>query len=278
MKPETGTAADNPPSDNSNQTSNSNLKVQNRLNPTGVQRQPDLDMGGDLGGGMTDMEGSDLGGMTDAAGGGGDLAGAAGDLGGGGDLGGMADAIGGGDMTDAMSGGDMGDMDGMTDAMGGGGIEEMAEAVGGSEMSKVVGDMEGDGNMEEMADGDGEAVETDDVNEMLGASEVDLGFDDDGIEGKIRKAIATGGEPLTDEIQAMLRSRIGMENPEDIRVHTGGQANELCDELGALAFTTGNHIFFAAGEYDPDSPEGQELIFHEAVHTKIGRASCRERV
>ena len=258
MKSEAGTAAADPPAENSNRASTANLKVQNQLNPTGVQRQPDLDMGGDLGG-ITDMGGGDLGGMTDAVGGG-DLGGATGDLGGG-DLGGMADAMGGGDIADAMGGGDM------ADAMGGDGLEEMAEAVGGSEMGKVVGDMEGDGDMEEMAEGDGEAVETDAVNEMLGASDVDLGFGEDGIEGQIRKAISTGGEPLPDEVQAMLRSRIGMENPEDIRVHTGGQANELCDELGALAFTTGNHIFFAAGEYDPNSSEGQELIFHEAVHT-----------
>ena len=65
----------------------------------------------------------------------------------------------------------------------------------------------------------------------------------------------------------MLSSRLGMANPEDIRIHDNAAANDLCDQMGALAFTTGNHIFFAAGEYDPDSTEGQELIFHEAVHT-----------
>ncbi len=264
MQADAGAAAD-PPAANDGPSDNAGLQVQNRLNSNNdVQRQPNLDVGGDLGG-MTDLGGGDMGGMADVAGGG-DLGGASGDLGG------MADAMGSGDMTDVMGGGDLG---GMADAMGGGdmgdmaggGIEEMAEAVGGSEMSKVVGDMEDGGDMEDMTEGEGEEVETGEVNEMLGASDVDLGFGEDGIEGKIRKAIATGGEPLPDEIQDMLRSRIGMENPEDIRVHTGGQANELCDELGALAFTTGNHIFFAAGEYDPDSSEGQELIFHEAVHT-----------
>ncbi|MEM1310239.1 MAG: DUF4157 domain-containing protein, partial [Cyanobacteria bacterium P01_H01_bin.153] len=265
MKPQAGAAADSP-EENSGKSGSAALSVQNQLQPTALQRQPTLDMGGDLGGGMADLGGGDMGGMTDATAGGGDMASAAGDLGGS-DLGGIADAMGGGDMTDAMGGGDMGGLDGMTDAVGGDGLEGMAEAVGSSEMGKMVGDMEADGDLGDMAAGEGESVETEEVSEMLGASNVDLGFDEDGIEGKIRQAMATGGESLPDEMQAKLRSRIGMENPEDIRIHTGGQANELCDELGALAFTTGNHIFFAAGEYDPDSPEGQELIFHECVHT-----------
>ncbi|NEQ44381.1 MAG: DUF4157 domain-containing protein [Leptolyngbya sp. SIOISBB] len=175
----------------------------------------------------------------------------AGDMGGGDNLGGM------GDMTDAMGGGD--NLGGMGDLGG------MAEMVGDSDMGKMVGAMDEGGAMGE---GQGEGPEAEEITEMLGtASDIDIGMGDEGIEADIRKAISAGGHPLPEEMQAKLRSRLGMENPEDIQVHTGGAANALCDQLGALAFTTGNHIFFAAGEYDPDSPEGQELIFHEAVHT-----------
>ena len=236
MKPQASAAA-GAPEENSSGTSTAKLNVQHQLNPTAVQRQPDLDMGGsmpDLGGAL----GGDMGGMGD-----------------------MTDAMGGG--MDELAGGG-GDLGGMADALGGDGLEDIPDALGSGEMGDAMGAMGGDGGdtMTEEA-----GPETEEVEEMLGATNVDMGLGDDGIEGQIRTAIASGGEPLPEEMQAKLRSRIGMENPEDIRVHTDGKANELCDELGALAFTTGNHIFFAAGEYDPDSPDGQELIFHEAVHT-----------
>ncbi|MEM6433126.1 MAG: DUF4157 domain-containing protein, partial [Cyanobacteria bacterium P01_D01_bin.115] len=233
MKPQASAAA-GAPEENSSGTSTAKLNVQHQLNPTAVQRQPDLDMGGS----MPDL-GGDLGGMGD-----------------------MTDAMGGG--MDELAGGGSGDLGGMADAMGGDGLEDMTDALGGGEMGDAMGAMGGNGEdtMTEEA-----GPETEEVEEMLGDTNVDMGLGDDGIEGQIRTAIASGGEPLPENMQAKLRSRIGMENPEDIRVHTDGKANELCDELGALAFTTGNHIFFAAGEYDPDSAEGQELIFHEAVHT-----------
>jgi Domain of unknown function (DUF4157) len=89
----------------------------------------------------------------------------------------------------------------------------------------------------------------------------------DSPEARIQQAMAAGGSSLPDETQGLLRSRLGMKNPEEIRIHTDGTASDLCNQLGALAFTTQNHIFFAAGQYNPNSPEGQELIFHEATHT-----------
>ncbi|MCX6244348.1 MAG: DUF4157 domain-containing protein [Bacteroidetes bacterium] len=39
-------------------------------------------------------------------------------------------------------------------------------------------------------------------------------------------------------------------------------------ELHALAFTQGNEIHFAPGQYDPDSPKGKELIGHELAHVR----------
>ncbi len=87
------------------------------------------------------------------------------------------------------------------------------------------------------------------------------------IEGKIQAAMASGGESLPDDTQSWLRRSLGMVNPEAIVIHDDSEAHDLCDQLAALAFTTGNHIFFAAGEYDPDSDAGRELIAHESVHT-----------
>ncbi|NEQ44382.1 MAG: hypothetical protein F6K00_12820 [Leptolyngbya sp. SIOISBB] len=61
MKPQAGAAAD-APENNSSGADNTKPNVQHQLNPTAVQRQPNLD----LGGAMPDMGGGDMGGMTDA--------------------------------------------------------------------------------------------------------------------------------------------------------------------------------------------------------------------
>jgi hypothetical protein len=52
----------------------------------------------------------------------------------------------------------------------------------------------------------------------------------------------------------------------DVNVHTDSQADQLSQQLGAKAFTTGNDIFFREGAYDPGSSDGQRLIAHELTH------------
>ncbi len=52
----------------------------------------------------------------------------------------------------------------------------------------------------------------------------------------------------------------------DVRVHTDSHAAELSRAVSARAFTVGSDIFFAAGEYNPGSAHGDELIAHELAH------------
>jgi hypothetical protein len=54
---------------------------------------------------------------------------------------------------------------------------------------------------------------------------------------------------------------------DGVRVHTDGAASELADGLDARAFTVQQDIYFAAGQYDPDSPHGRRLLAHELTHT-----------
>jgi hypothetical protein len=54
----------------------------------------------------------------------------------------------------------------------------------------------------------------------------------------------------------------------DIRVHHGPQA----ESMGALAFTQGQDIHFARGQYDPGSRSGRKLIGHELAHVVQQRA------
>jgi hypothetical protein len=57
-----------------------------------------------------------------------------------------------------------------------------------------------------------------------------------------------------------------------VRVHQGRTAADL----GALAFTSGNDIHFAPGQYDPHGTRGQELLGHELAHV-VQQSSGRVR-
>jgi hypothetical protein len=54
----------------------------------------------------------------------------------------------------------------------------------------------------------------------------------------------------------------------DVRIHTGPKAASACEGINARAFTVGNHVAFNAGEYDPESPEGQHVLAHELAHVR----------
>jgi hypothetical protein len=52
-----------------------------------------------------------------------------------------------------------------------------------------------------------------------------------------------------------------------VRIHVGGEADQLNRSLNARAFTAGSDIFFAAGAYAPGSTEGRRVLAHELTHT-----------
>lgn len=51
-----------------------------------------------------------------------------------------------------------------------------------------------------------------------------------------------------------------------VRVHDDAKADAAARQIGARAFTLGQHIAFAGGQYDPGSPDGKRLIAHELAH------------
>jgi len=52
-----------------------------------------------------------------------------------------------------------------------------------------------------------------------------------------------------------------------VRVHTDARAATVARSLDALAFTVGDDIAFAPGQYRPGSDEGRALLAHELTHT-----------
>jgi hypothetical protein len=61
----------------------------------------------------------------------------------------------------------------------------------------------------------------------------------------------------------------------NVRVHADEQAAMAAAQLGALAFTLGADVFFAAGQYRPDTRDGLRLLAHELVHVVQQGAAAR---
>jgi hypothetical protein len=73
------------------------------------------------------------------------------------------------------------------------------------------------------------------------------------------------GERLDAGVARRLGDGLG-DSLHDVRVHTDDHAAALSRAVSARAFAVGSDIFFGAGEYNPHSPAGAELIAHEAAH------------
>ncbi len=70
-----------------------------------------------------------------------------------------------------------------------------------------------------------------------------------------------GGRPLPESVRQKMESFFKTDF-SDVRVHVGTEA----PSIGALAFTLGSNLYFAPGQYNPDSPQGQQLLGHELTH------------
>lgn len=90
---------------------------------------------------------------------------------------------------------------------------------------------------------------------------------EDGASDSMDRALQTRGQgmSLPQDLQARLEARLGV-NLSGVRLHTDARAAESADAVRAEAFTVGQDIYFNAGNFNPYSPEGVELISHEVTH------------
>src|ERR1044072_8513669 len=74
-----------------------------------------------------------------------------------------------------------------------------------------------------------------------------------------------GGEPLSAPVRGFLEGGFGTDF-SGVRVHTGKDAANSAHSIQARAYTAGQDVVFGAGEYAPQSNEGQRLLAHELTH------------
>ncbi len=76
----------------------------------------------------------------------------------------------------------------------------------------------------------------------------------------------SGGTPLPLSVRKFMEPRFEA-NFSQVRIHNDDRSAQLNKQVSAKAFATGNHIFFAPGQYQPETDQGKELLAHELTHT-----------
>jgi Domain of unknown function (DUF4157) len=78
----------------------------------------------------------------------------------------------------------------------------------------------------------------------------------------VANATRGSGSPLTADVRVQMESVLGADFGS-VRVHHDDASTR---QLGAHAYTTGDNIVFAAGQYNPTSPSGLGTLAHELTH------------
>ena len=95
------------------------------------------------------------------------------------------------------------------------------------------------------------------------------------IEGDILRA-KSGGQQLNPELGQEMGDAMGADFNK-VRIHNSGESDRLSRSIGARAFTSGDHVFFGQGEYEPSSTDGKELLAHELAHVVQQTGSTIQR-
>jgi hypothetical protein len=82
----------------------------------------------------------------------------------------------------------------------------------------------------------------------------------------------SGGVPLPRNARSFLEPRLGVDL-DYVRVHADAAAGRLARQINARAFTLGADLFFAPGEWRPQTSSGMRLLAHEVAHTLQGSGS-----
>lgn len=75
----------------------------------------------------------------------------------------------------------------------------------------------------------------------------------------VHDVLRSAGQPLDEPLRAEMEARLGADF-SDVRLHTGAAAQRSAAEVGARAFTSGNHVVLGAGGHD------RHTLAHELTH------------
>lgn len=88
---------------------------------------------------------------------------------------------------------------------------------------------------------------------------------DSAIPPVVHDVLNSTGEPLNESTRAFMEPRFGHDF-SGVRVHTDARAAESAGAVNAHAYTVGEDVVFAPGQYQPSTERGNALIAHELSH------------
>lgn len=111
-----------------------------------------------------------------------------------------------------------------------------------------------------------DAVGSRGITSRISRRDVDKSSGGGRVPEQVNDTLDRSGEPLPARIRDYFEPRFGHDFSE-VRIHHDGPAAESARAVSAQAYTVGNQIVFASGQYQPESPSGRALLAHELTHT-----------
>jgi pimeloyl-ACP methyl ester carboxylesterase len=81
----------------------------------------------------------------------------------------------------------------------------------------------------------------------------------------VHEVLGSPGQPLDPATRAYMEPRFGHDFSR-VRVHADARAAKSADTVSALAYTVGQNVVFASGQYAPATTSGGMLLAHELTH------------
>ena len=82
----------------------------------------------------------------------------------------------------------------------------------------------------------------------------------------VHDVLRSPGRPLDPASRSFMEPRFHQDFSR-IRIHTNPVAAESAHSIRALAYTSGQHLVFAHGQYAPETESGRHLLAHELAHS-----------
>ena len=81
----------------------------------------------------------------------------------------------------------------------------------------------------------------------------------------VEQALQSTGQSMDKPTRSFMEERFGYDF-SNVQIHNDLLAHQSATDINALAYTNNNHVVFGAGQYQPDTTGGKQLLAHELTH------------
>jgi len=81
----------------------------------------------------------------------------------------------------------------------------------------------------------------------------------------VHEVLRAPGQPLDFQTRGFMEGKFGHDFSK-VRIHADAKAGASAGAVDSLAYTVGNNLVFASGQYSPRTAAGTRLLAHELTH------------